>query len=78
MAAPRLKTFALGVAEDVVVGLLNMSPKLGALVDGIGEDVPPKSGFDFSASDAACVVAWFEEGNWNGLDLSEPADDLDG
>jgi hypothetical protein len=75
----RPKTFAIGLADEVVVGWLNRLLKVGALVDGGCDDVPPKSGFDFSAVDVvACVVDGVAEGNWNGLDVSEAADNAGG
>lgn len=78
--APELKVFALGVAEDVVVGLPKRLPRLGALVvDGVCDDVPTKNGFGLSVSDVpACEVAGVEEGNKNGLDLAEPAVEVGG
>ncbi len=79
VAVPRLKTLALGTADDVVVGWLNKLLIAGALVDEGCDNVPLKSDFVFSAVVvAACMVDGVAEGNWKVLDLSEVADDVGG
>jgi hypothetical protein len=74
---PMLKTFTLGVVDDVVGATLRRFPKNGALVDGVCEPVPLKSGFVFSVSGVpAATLDGVEDGNWEVLDLSDSPDDV--